>query len=256
MSEVKFRELRNSPPMVINFAKAVLRATVKPGSNPTLPDVGLRLNDVSLDEKHLTAYRKVCGFAADGKLPVTYPHMHAFPLHMALILTDGFPFPAMGLVHVRNSITQYRPIAEREQLNVKCFLGNLQKVDKGYEFSIFTSVSTGGERVWESESVNFFRSGGGSSSKKKDAPKPQPATDTVEWKVPGDIGRRYGAVTACITGRGAQAPCRVQSADASRMPWRSPRPSQLPVSRMPMLWELWSSFRDECVPPVCQQGGC
>ena len=193
MSEVKFRELRNTPPMVVNFAKAVLRATVKPGSNPTLPDVGLRLNDVSLDEKHLAAYRKVCGFAADGKLPVTYPHMHAFPLHMALILTDGFPFPAMGLVHVRNSITQYRPIAEREQLNVKCFLGNLQKVDKGYEFSIFTSVSTGGERVWESESVNFFRSGGGNSSKKKNAPKPQPATDTVEWKVPGDIGRRYGA---------------------------------------------------------------
>ncbi|BAP14626.1 acyl dehydratase MaoC [Alcanivorax sp. NBRC 101098] len=195
MSEVKFRELRNTPPMVVNFAKAVLRATVKPGSNPTLPDVGLRLNDVSLDEKHLAAYRKVCGFAADGKLPVTYPHMHAFPLHMALILTDGFPFPAMGLVHVRNSITQYRPIAEREQLNVKCFLGNLQKVDKGYEFSIFTSVSTGGERVWESESVNFFRSGGGNSSKKKNASKPQPATDTVEWKVPGDIGRRYGAVS-------------------------------------------------------------
>jgi len=38
---------------------------------------------------------------------------------MALILSDGFPFPAMGLVHVRNSITQYRPISEREQLNVK-----------------------------------------------------------------------------------------------------------------------------------------
>ena len=35
MSEVKFRELRNAPPMVINFAKAVMRATVKPGSNPT-----------------------------------------------------------------------------------------------------------------------------------------------------------------------------------------------------------------------------
>ena len=66
MSEVKFRELRNAPPMVINFAKAVLRATVKPGSNPTLPEIGLRLNDVALDEKHLAAYRKVCGFAADG----------------------------------------------------------------------------------------------------------------------------------------------------------------------------------------------
>ncbi|MZR64099.1 MaoC family dehydratase [Alcanivorax sp. DP30] len=195
MSEVTFRELRNPPPMVVNFAKAVLRATVKPGKNPTLPDVGLRLNDVALDEKHLAAYRKVCGFAADGKLPVTYPHMHAFPLHMALMMTEGFPFPAMGLVHVRNSITQYRPISEKEQLNVKCYLGNLNKVDKGYEFSIFTSISTGGERVWESESVNFFRTGGGGSGKKKEAPKPEPAVNTVEWKVPGDTGRRYGAVS-------------------------------------------------------------
>ena len=92
--------------MVVNFAKAVLRATVKPGKNPALPEIGLRLNDVALDENtwRLTAR---CGFAADGKLPVTYPHMHAFPLHMALILSDGFPFPAMGLVHVCNSITQH-----------------------------------------------------------------------------------------------------------------------------------------------------
>jgi len=196
MSEVKFRELRNAPPMVINFAKAVLRATVKPGSNPTLPEIGLRLNDVALDEKHLAAYRKVCGFAADGKLPVTYPHMHAFPLHMALILSDGFPFPAMGLVHVRNSITQYRPIAEREQLNIKCYLGNLTQVEKGYEFSIFTVVSTGGERVWASESVNFFRGGGsGVKADKGSRGTPEPVTDAIEWKVPGNTGRRYGAVS-------------------------------------------------------------
>lgn len=195
MSDVTFREVRNAPNMAVNMGKALLRATVKPGNNPTLPNQGLRFNDVGLDAKHLAQYRKVCGFAADGKLPITYPHMHAFPLHMALILGDGFPFPAMGLVHVRNSITQYRPIAEREQLNIKCYLGNLNKVEKGYEFSIFTSVSTGGERVWESESVNFFRSGGG-SGKKKDKPKPEPATDTVEWQVPANTGRRYAAVSA------------------------------------------------------------
>ena len=69
MSEVKFRELRNSPPMVINFAKAVLRATVKPGSNPTLPDVGLRLNDVSLDEKHLTATGRCAGLPPTANCP-------------------------------------------------------------------------------------------------------------------------------------------------------------------------------------------
>lgn len=196
MSEVHFRELRHAPAMPVNFAKAVLRAGVKPGKSPTLPNVGLRLNDVGLDSKHLKAYRKVCGFSADGRLPVTYPHIHAFPLHMALMMEEGFPFPAMGLVHVRNRITQYRPIAEREQLNIKCSLGNLNQVEKGWEFSIFTVVSTAGERVWSSESINFFRGGGhGRKDEKKASGEPAPATDTIEWKVPGNTGRRYGAVS-------------------------------------------------------------
>lgn len=115
---------------------------------------------------------------------------------MALMMEDGFPFPAMGLVHVRNSITQYRPIAEREQLNIKCYLGNLTQVEKGYEFSIFTVVSTGGERVWASESVNFFRGGGsGVKADKGSRGTPEPVTDAIEWKVPGNTGRRYGAVS-------------------------------------------------------------
>jgi acyl dehydratase len=195
MSEVSFRELRHAPAMPINFAKAVWRARVKPGPQPRLPDLGLRLNDVGLDAKHLAAYRKVCGFSADGRLPITYPHIHAFPLHMALITSRGFPFPAMGLVHVRNGITQYRPIAEREQLNIKCHLGKLTQVEKGYEFSVFTIVSTAGERVWASESVNFFRGGGSGEKKPREPSRPEPATDVVEWKVAGDTGRRYGAVS-------------------------------------------------------------
>ncbi|HBP66931.1 MAG TPA: acyl dehydratase, partial [Alcanivorax sp.] len=49
MSDVNFRELRHAPAMPVNFAKAVMRARVKPGKNPQLPNVGLRLNDVGLD---------------------------------------------------------------------------------------------------------------------------------------------------------------------------------------------------------------
>lgn len=195
MTEVTFRELRHSPAMPANFARAVWRARVKPGRQPRLPETGLRLNDVGPDARHLAAYRKVCGFSADGQLPVTYPHIHAFPLHMALMTGGDFPFPAMGLVHVRNGITQYRPIAEREQLNIKCYLGDLNQVEKGWEFTVFTIVSTSGERVWESESVNFFRGGGTGVKGKKDPPNPEPARDFEQWKVPGDTGRRYGAVS-------------------------------------------------------------
>lgn len=194
MSEIVFRELRNNTPMLINFAKAVARARVKPGKNPTLPAIGLRLRDVIADSRHLAAFRKVCQFADGPNLPITYPHMHAFPLHMQLILDKNFPFPAMGLVHVRNNITQYRPIGVREQLDIEASLGSLEKVDKGYEFSIITQVSTGGELVWEEESVNFFR-WGKSTETKKPQPQVEPVTNAIEWSVPGDIGRRYGAVS-------------------------------------------------------------
>lgn len=194
MSEIAFRELKNSSPMVLNFAKAVMRATVKPGSNPKLPAIGLRLKDVIADSKHLAAYRKVCGFSDSPWMPVTYPHMHAFPLHMQLILDNRFPFPAMGLVHVRNNITQYRRIGVREQLDIEASLSNLEKVDKGYEFAIITRASTAGELVWESESVNFFR-WGKSSGKKKKKEQRNAVTDAVEWHVAADTGRRYGAVS-------------------------------------------------------------
>lgn len=194
MSDTQFEELRNPPMMLINFAKAVKRATVKPGSNPTLPSKGLRLTDVMAEPTHIAKYRKVCHFAPGPNMPITYPHMHAFPLHMALMLQDDFPFPAMGLVHVRNSITQYRAIGNREQMDIECSLRNLEKVDKGYEFAIFTQVYTGGELVWESDSVNFFRHGKGSGKKTK-RDKPEPITDFAEWQVPGNIGRRYGAVS-------------------------------------------------------------
>jgi hypothetical protein len=120
--------------------------------------------------------------------------MHAHPLFMTQLLDSRFPFPAMGLVHVANKITQYRPIQEREQLDVECRFGTLEKKDSGYEFSILTTVTTGGEQVWESESTMLYRTGGG--SKKKSSPPPaEPATDVIEWSVPDNIGRRYGAVS-------------------------------------------------------------
>lgn len=195
MSELAIRELRNAPSMLPMFAKALARLTVKPGKAPQLPAIGARLSDIMLDPKHLAAYRKVCEFKSTGTLPVTYPHMHAHPLFMTLLLDSRFPFPAIGLVHVGNRITQYRPIQEREQLDVECRFGELHKRDAGYEFSILTSVTTGGELVWESESTMIYRTGGGGGDKKKKPAEQTPATDVVEWKVPDNIGRRYGAVS-------------------------------------------------------------
>lgn len=196
MTSSEVRTLKQAPAMMPMFAKALVRANVKPGANPVLPNITVRLTDVVLDSKHLAAYRRVCGFSSDGFLPTTYPHMHAHPLFMTLLLDKHFPFAVLGLVHVRNIITQHRPIKEREQLDIECRFGELTRLAKGYEFSIITTVSTGGELVWESESI-MFRRGGGTGETTERAPRTASPVPSVyeTWYVKENLGRRYGAIS-------------------------------------------------------------
>ncbi len=45
--------------------------------------------------------------------------MLAFPLHMAVMSDGSFPFGAVGLVHVENSIAQKRPIGIDEEMTIR-----------------------------------------------------------------------------------------------------------------------------------------
>ncbi len=69
--------------------------------------------------RQVAAYAKVCGFALREHVPITYPHVLAFPLHMAVMADGRFPFGAVGLVHIENRIRQHRPIAIGEQITIR-----------------------------------------------------------------------------------------------------------------------------------------
>ena len=84
-----------------------------PGGGGEIPDLELKLEAVVADPAKVAAYAKVCGFALRDSLPVTYPHVLAFPLQMAVMADGGFPFGAVGLVHVENRIEQHRRIGCR-----------------------------------------------------------------------------------------------------------------------------------------------
>ena len=84
-----------------------------------LPDLALTRHDVHGRRRdHVAAYAAVCGFPVKDTVPLTYPHMLAFPLHMAIMTDAAFPFPAIGTVHLENSITQHRPVTVGERLEV------------------------------------------------------------------------------------------------------------------------------------------
>jgi acyl-CoA thioesterase FadM len=159
-----------------------------------LPDVELVVSDVEVDREHLNDYDRVCGFRLRDELPPTYPHIVAFPLAMELMTDSSFPFAAMGLVHIENRIEQERELRMDEPLTVRVRAEGLEEHERGTQFQIVAEASAGEESVWHSRSTYLHKEGGGGSSGgDRDAPDvPEP---NAIWKIPGDIGRRYAAVS-------------------------------------------------------------
>lgn len=196
----------DSPPSILPlYAKAALPMIpgasllpFVPGGGGEIPDgLDLELAGVRAEPAEVSAYAKVCGFALRDQLPPTYPHMLAFPLHMAVMSDGSFPFGAVGLIHVENSITQQRPIGIDEEMKIRVRPTKLQPHPKGKTFSLETEVLVGDEVVWESVSTMLRRGKGDEKAKQEkgfdslDAEVPASA----EWKLGGDLGRRYAGVS-------------------------------------------------------------
>lgn len=208
--ELTERELTGPPNMAALYAKAGLPmlpgASALPGRLPGgggehLPRVALVLPDVDVGVEHLAAYNRVCGFRLSDELPATYPHVLAFPLHMALMTDGNFPFSPVGLVHIDNTITQHRPVRLADRLTVHVHAADLRPHPKGRAFSLVTDVRVGQELVWEEESTMLHREpgderAGGGQADTYDIPRDDESLPvSAEWNVPADAGRRYAAVS-------------------------------------------------------------
>lgn len=168
-----------------------------PGGGGEIPDLDLELAGVAADPAAVAAYAKVCGFALRDHLPPTYPHVLAFPLHMAVMADGGFPFGAVGLVHVENRIEQHRRIGLGEEMTIRVRPTKLQPHPKGRTFSLRTEVTVGSQKAWESVSTMLRRGGGDDEAggAKSFAALPADAPASVEWRLGSDLGRRYAAVS-------------------------------------------------------------
>lgn len=196
------RTVEGSPSALPTMFKAALPAlpgvNLIPGirkSGGDLPDLRLTRRGVAIDADHVAAYAEVCGFAPSETLPLTYPHMLAFPLHMGIMTDGSFPYPAIGTVHLRNAITQHRPIAPTEVLDVSATATNLRAHAKGKVFDLVTAVTSGGDIVWESTSTYLRVGKGDREAPAEGSPFDVVPSNGVEWRLPGNLGRQYAAVS-------------------------------------------------------------
>jgi hypothetical protein len=167
----------------------------------TVPAIDARIERLGVNTSHLRDYRRVCGFGDDGHLPLTYPHVMAMPLQLAMLTSDAFPVRLLGLVHVRNLIRSHARIPDTQALDVTCSLSGHRETDRGQEFDMVTECRGDGATAWSEVSTFLARRLKPRDAEKPRAPKPAEASDTpdavttMSWKVPADIGRRYASVS-------------------------------------------------------------
>ncbi len=188
---------RSTPPALLPlFAKALLPKQHKPGANTRIPELQAELVGIATNTQSLPRYLKVCGFKPGSKLPATWPHILAFPLHLALLTDKEFPLPLLGLVHLRNTITQHRSISTGENLDIRVTLGNQQQTNRGIEFDLVTEAHSAGKLIWEETSTNLFRIATQEPKTPRSTP---PELDTFPLteriSAPENIGRMYAKVS-------------------------------------------------------------
>lgn len=166
------------------------------GRAEDVPDTVLALNGVAIDRARLASYDRVCGFPLRDELPCTFVHVLAFPLHLRLMTDPAFPFPALGLVHIENRIMQARPVLASERLDLRVWATALEPHSRGRKFDLRSEARVGEELVWAETSTILKRGpsgeGGGAG---RGASDDEPLPVTATWRLSGDLGRRYGAVS-------------------------------------------------------------
>lgn len=186
------------PVMVKAALPAVPGINLLPGIRKTggdLPTTELRRDDVVVERAEVDRYAETCGFPIKDVAPVPYLHMLAFPLHMQLMTDASFPFPAIGSVHLENTISQHRPVVIGETVSLSLKAENLRLSTKGKAWDMNVVGTVGDEVVWESKST-YLRVGKGDKENGDQGLQ----LETVKaagptWRLPDDLGRRYGAVS-------------------------------------------------------------
>ena len=197
------RTLHGEPGGLSTLLRAALPAV--PGVNqlpgvrkaPASDFAGLayRRDAVVAERPRVEAYAAVCGFPRKDVVPLTFPHMLAFPLHMAIMSDADFPYPAIGMVHVENTITAHRPIGVGESLDVTTSVGAPRPHARGVLLDFVTTVSAGADVAWESTSTYLRRGRSVDGDVAPGLVVADPPTGGVEWRLPADLGRTYAAVS-------------------------------------------------------------
>jgi acyl dehydratase len=184
------------PNGLLNMARAAAGALPFVRRGDTLPSRTVSVEGLAIDPANVAAYAAVTGLRFADSVPLTYPFALTFPSVMSLVSGFDFPFAAMGSVHVENHVTQYRPIAVTDVVDVKVHAENLREHRKGLMVDLVTDVSVGNDIAWHQVTTFLHQQRTSLSDEPKSEPEKQPKLpppNAILTVSPGQI-RNYASI--------------------------------------------------------------
>ncbi|WP_250446463.1 MaoC/PaaZ C-terminal domain-containing protein [Actinotalea sp. C106] len=200
-------------------AAATRRRTVRPDD---LPSTELVVREVQAEVEHLSAYQHLLGETGGDALPAGFVHVLAFPVATALMVRPGFPLPLLGMVHVANRVEQRRAVRLGEEMDLRVRAQDLHAHRSGVTVDLVAEAWVDEELVWTGTSTYLAKGHHLAPHSASTDPTPLPSpgdlvsepqgalgipgsdtrseeragrVPTGQWRLAGDVGRRYAAVS-------------------------------------------------------------
>lgn len=190
--------LTKRPSSSLDLVKLLLKKKVK-GKFKTFPDLKMTWKNASTNKSQLKTYNKLIFNDDKNFLPILYPQLLAFPLHMKILAHPNFPYSSLGSFHFKNKVVQLRPILPHEIMNIEAQLLPGKLISQGIEYDIVTKVTIDNDLIWTGTATYLLR---GKFGQDEQAPSGSLSMDSLEtstqldiWKLPLNLGRKFAKVS-------------------------------------------------------------
>lgn len=185
--------------LATNAAIFMARALLPKRRGAGLPRLALRLPPARPPAGDLAWYLRLTGLASGDTLPLAWPLVWGFRLHMALLTHPEFPLPIWSALQVRNRIQQHSPLPAVARYALAVETHGMRGLEKGVEVDIVCALyDESGRLAWQSLATFYWR---GRLRAAVIALPPQAASPTVEgevvasWDSGEGAGWRFGTLT-------------------------------------------------------------
>lgn len=194
------------PPLIYFYIKGLFTRRAGLSQENQLPSMKTELKGFNVNQSHLNKYLTACSLLPANEIPLLYPQMIIFPLHMGLISHQKFPLPYMQMLQLRNHVIRHRRIETDESLDVACEISCSRIMKKGLEIDMYSTLEKDSEIVWENINTYFFPGKFGQEDPLSRLMKSEPLSSyssephTIEWTTKKKGGWRFSRISGDYNG--------------------------------------------------------